>query len=313
MRQLQGPLGPLGKVTGVAPISQGGTGGTTPYDATVNLNGVSVSKFNQPNGPVQADEKGLFPIGLLTAAGLAIGYTLDGPTNLVNGQTSVFRLTNWSNTANVAVGISAGSVTLTNDELTVLAPATGTSVTLSLGDRQVILPVITAGSQIPVIVSPEANSENPAQVTFKTAPFSVAAETYSGWTAISTTGTTSVSIPSNAIGVEIEGRRGDAGAAYLTLSGNNYQLGVSTTRRRIDFVGQATLSILVNGTGSLKYRWVVSSATHTATDWEVSTDPSFSSLVTQSLNDTVNKTEWSTALALGSYYVRVRFYATLAV
>lgn len=313
MRQLQGPYGPIGKVNGIAPITKGGTGASSAAEAVSNLGGISTDSLGKPLGPIKADDQGRLPYTLLVNAGLLVGYSLEGPTNLVNGQTSIYRLTNWSTDTSVAVGVSAGSAVIVGDELHVTAPATGTSVTLSLGDRQIILPVLTPGSQLPVIISPVANSENPAQVTFKTAPFSVAAETYSDWVDVTTTGTTTVSVPTNAIGIEIEGRRGDAGAAYMTLSGNNYQLGVSTTRRRIDFVGQATLSILVNGTGSLKYRWVVSSATHTATDWEVSTDPSFSSLVTQSLNDTVNKTEWSTALALGSYYVRVRFYATLAV
>lgn len=313
MRQLQGPQGPIGKVNGLAPVSKGGTGASSVDEAVANLGGISTKILGEPSGPIRADDQGRLPYGLLTSAGLLVGYALAGPTNLVNGQTSIYQLTNWSTDATVAVGVSAGSAVIIGSELHVTAPATGSSVVLSLGDRQIVIPVLPPGSQLPVIISPVANSENPGAVTFMTAPFSVAAEVYSDWTGITTTGTTTVSIPSNAIGIEIEGRRGDAGAAYMTLSGQHYQLGVSTTNRRVDFAGQATLSILVNGTGSMKYRWVVSSATHASTDWEVATDAAFSSIVAQSMNDTVNKTTWSAVLSNGSYYVRARFNAVLEV
>jgi len=313
MRQLQGPYGPIGKVNGIAPITKGGTGASSAAEAVSNLGGISTDSLGKPLGPIKADDQGRLPYTLLVNAGLLVGYSLEGPTNLVNGQTSIYRLTNWSTDTSVAVGVSAGSAVIVGDELHVTAPATGTSVTLSLGDRQIILPILTPGSQLPVIISPVANSENPGTVTFMTAPFSVAAETYSDWTDVTASGTTTVSVPSNAIGIEIEGRRGDAGAAYMTLSDRNYQLGISTTRRRVDFSGQATLSILINGTGSMKYRWVVSSATHASTDWEVATDAAFSSIVVQSMNDALNKTSWAITLQSGSYFVRARFNAILAV
>lgn len=312
-RQLQSNKARLGRVTGVAPIDKGGTGGATPAEAAQGLGGISRSRLGKPLGPVQADENGRFPLSLLTASGLSVGYTLEGPLTLVNGQTSVFYLTNWSSDATVAVGANVGTAEVIGDEVHVTAPATGSSLTLTIGDRQVVLPIVPYGSQTPVITSPAPGSEASLTVSFATKPFNSAPDLFSGWTDVTASGQTSVSIPSNAIGIEISGRRGTAGAAYMSLSNQVYQLGVSSTRRRVELSGQATLSLWRNGTGELKYRWILPRAAHTASDWEVAVDSAFTTVVASSYNDTVNKTSWSPNLPEGDYFVRTRFYGTLNV
>lgn len=313
MRQLQAQHGPLGKVNGIAPIAKGGTGATTPEEAAVNLKAVPLSKIGQPGGPIQADSQGHLPIELLVATGKVIGYTIEGPDHLVNGEMSIYRFTNWETGAAVSVSVSAGTVEQVDDELHITAPSTGTSVQLTVADRVITLPVAPLGARAPIIITPTEGSENPAAVTFSTAPFAMASETYSDWTSVTAAGTTSVSIPSTAIAIEIEGRKGDLGQAYMLVAGRNCQLGVSTARRREAFTGQSTLSLILSGTGTMKYRWVYSSATHVSTDWQVATDSSFTNIVKQSLADTVNKTQWSTQLTNGNYFVRARFTASISV
>jgi len=94
MRQLQGPYGPIGKVNGIAPITKGGTGASSAAEAVSNLGGISTDSLGKPLGPIKADDQGRLPYTLLVNAGLLVGYSLEGPTNLVNGQTSIYRLTN---------------------------------------------------------------------------------------------------------------------------------------------------------------------------------------------------------------------------
>lgn len=53
-----------------------------------------------------------------------------------------------------------------------------------------------------------------------------------------------------------------------------------------------TLTPTVTGSAFLM-NWVGSADTHLSSDWEVSTDPNFTTIVASSYNDTVNKTSWT--------------------
>ena len=49
---------------------------------------------------------------------------------------------------------------------------------------------------------------------------------------------------------------------------------------------------------------------HSSTDWQIASDSAFSNIVTQSLNDSTNKTSWTVNIAsAGTYYYRVRHKA----
>ena len=58
------------------------------------------------------------------------------------------------------------------------------------------------------------------------------------------------------------------------------------------------------------FQWAGQSTTHLKSDWQVATDSGFTNIVTQSLNDTTNKTSWTTGdLSVSTtYYWRVRYY-----
>ena len=65
-------------------------------------------------------------------------------------------------------------------------------------------------------------------------------------------------------------------------------------------------STVVVTTGS--FTMVSGSDTHTASDWQVSTSSTFATILYESINDTVNKTSWTSgALSVSTqYYIRVR-------
>ena len=80
--------------------------------------------------------------------------------------------------------------------------------------------------------------------------------------------------------------------------------------RRVVLVPGSGINTIVTGTGHLEYRFLSSSFTHTATDWEVATDMNFSNIVASSYNDTVNKLSWVTTLPVGDYFMRFRYHGS---
>lgn len=307
-RQLQGSEASAGLMTAVAPLVKGGTGATTPAGAVQNLGGISRSTLGKPNGLLPADHRGYLPAGVLKDAGFTVGYALEGPSYLVHGLTSVFYITNYSSLSPADVSVDVGSVVVSESEIYLTAPSAGSSVTMHVGERTLTLPLVPPGPFSPELLYPQPNAEVKQTITVYAKPFHAEPDVYGAWVEVVDQDGVNVAIPAGVSGIECLGRRGNAGEAYVTLQGVAYQLGVSTTRRKLDRGYNSSASFFINGTGKLSYRWIYPSAKHIATDWEIARDAEFTDVVLRSLNDAVNLTSWLVTIEPGQYFVRTRYY-----
>lgn len=305
-RQLLAQGAPSGPMTRVATIAEGGTGASTPDEAVSNLGGLSRHLLGQPEGLLQADSRGFFPLEILKASGVTIGYSLQGPKRLVHGQKTVYEITNFNSLSNNSVSISHGSIALVGQTLEITAPVDQDSVEIQIGDRKITLPVIPFEPLAPELTTPYLGETLRRLTTLKTAPFEASLEFYGDWVPV--TENTLVLFPEKSIALEIQGAKGLSGFSFATLGSTSYPLGYSVTKRRIKRGAFQEASFAVSGTGTLRYRFVYPNARHVATDWEVSVDPLFETLIASSMGDTVHLTEWQVELPEGDYFVRTRFH-----
>lgn len=307
-RQLQGAEALMDQMTTIAPINKGGTGASTAEQAIVNLGGVSRDRIGQLGGIAQADTNGHIPISILQEIGLSVGYSITGPEQVVIGQTAFFHISNYNMLNPVEISTDVGSCELIGDVIHVTPPASGTELTLTIGARTLVLPIIEAGIKKPVILFPpgDATPISPG-VTFYTSGFIAGPEQYSEWFEITDTEYT-IAFPVNTTSIICEGRRGETGEATVTIGSNVYGFGVSLTQRELPRNAEGSLVITRSGSGYVRYRWVFLSATHQSSSWDIATDPEFTNLVHTS-HDTVNLTSMAMPeLDMSSiFYLRVRY------
>ena len=110
---------------------------------------------------------------------------------------------------------------------------------------------------------------------------------------------------------------GNPGSAGFVVNGKSYAIDVIMTSPNTPSVVSP-----VNGATNVGSTVVVTSNaftmsgtaidTHAASDWQISTSPTFDTVVSQSINDTVNKTSWTSGSLTTStqYYIRVRHKGT---
>ena len=107
-----------------------------------------------------------------------------------------------------------------------------------------------------------------------------------------------------------------SGAGGFTVNGEMFNVTVIG-----QMPGTPSITSPVNGATNIGSKVVVStgsfsmvsgSDTHAASDWQVSTSPTFATILYESINDTVNKTSWTSgALSVSTqYYIRVRHKGT---
>lgn len=306
-RQLQRKVGPFDDLKVILKIEEGGTGASTAEQAVENLGGIPRTLLGKPGGVAQADSQGYLSADTLNAAGFKIGYSIEGPITLAHGMTSVFHITNYSDLLIPAVSVSDGSVSINGDEISVTAPLTGTEVILTIGEREITIPVYPAGPVPPLIVHPTEGGLSNHRTIVSLSAFRSEVELYGEWTDIST-GTSAIDVTSF-MGIEIEGRRGDAGIISISTNEGSFGIGSSLMRRKIFKTNDINFIAVVSGTAELRYRGIIKNATHVSTDWEVATDHLFQNIVASSYSDTKNLLNWAVELLPGAYFVRSRFHA----
>jgi hypothetical protein len=311
-RQLQQADPFITGFTDVASVDEGGTGSTEVEGAVQNLGGVSRDLLGVPSGILQTDERGFIPTAILREAGFKIGYALEGPESLTPGNVSVFRITNFNSLAIPTVSVDHGSVSVVGDELLVTAPVAGDRVVLTINDREVTLPIYRDGPTPPKIVYPKAGLRIRKRSTIICRAFHSEPEAYSAWTSLDVAGGLYVPLPPLASGIELLGKRGQNGAAFIRTQEGTHQLGESITRRRIFKTNDSEFYLFKSGSGEFTYRWIYPIAEHVSTDWEVATDTAFSELVFSRYADTVNLTSCEVTLPEGVYFIRTRFNGRVA-
>lgn len=104
------------------------------------------------------------------------------------------------------------------------------------------------------------------------------------------------------------------GAGGFILNGRTFSLQIvefkplKPTLVVNDVIGSDTLTAVLQAAGSA-FSTGGGTATHTSTDWQLSTDVAFSSITQQSMADTLNKTSWNTnaVTVKTTYYLRCRY------
>lgn len=306
-RQLLSPWAPAGSVNTVAPLDKGGTGASTPEGAVTNLGGISRNTIGEPGGLLEADRYGHLPMSYLTAAGITVGYALEGPARLVHNQTFTFFMTNYNTQSPIEVSVDVGSVVQVNDEIRVTAPATGESLTLTVGNRTLVLPVHEFSPLPPELLYPTQASDVQMSITAYSGPFQSGVDIYGPWVVVNEENGVQAAIPDGVIAIECDGRKGVAGVSQLELGSTLFSCGTSSTRRRVVRSLENQATFYISGSGSMRYRFIYPAAVHVSTDWQLSSDENFINIVKESLNDTVHLTAWPLELTVGAFYLRSRF------
>lgn len=307
-RQLRPPSVAPDRMTTVAPINKGGSGATSKLQAVSNIGGISRTIRNQPHGVLAAGADGYISSSVLTALGIGAGFSIQGPDHIVRGGTARYFITNFISQQAMDVSVSAGSVTQVGEEILVTAPATGSSLTLSINGREIMIELVDFGPIQPSVIQPTHEGEVSQRFAVFGEPYASYPVDYDTWSAYESGLDEFLDAPAGATGIEVEARRHTAGQVQVRVGTRQYGFGVSTLVRDIDLRGQTQVHLLVTGTGQARYRWRYPSTVHVATDWEVATDALFQNLVFSSYDDVDNLTSLALNLPLGVYYVRHRYY-----
>ena len=109
---------------------------------------------------------------------------------------------------------------------------------------------------------------------------------------------------------------GSPGSSGFVVNGKSYAIDITQRSPQTPSItspvtGATNISSRVTVTSST-FTLSSGSDTHAASDWQISTSPTFATILYQSLNDTVNKTSWTSgALSVSTqYYIRVRHKGT---
>lgn len=156
---------PAGKFTIDVPIVSGGTSADNANQAVTNLGGILKSTINQVAGPIGLNGAGKITI---PAPQLLSDFdiTLSGPDSIPPSGQAQYKITNFHYLLSYAVTTSAGSATIAGDTITVSAPATGSSFTLTINTKTYTISIAGAKPLTPTIISPSNGSSNqPTTVT----------------------------------------------------------------------------------------------------------------------------------------------------
>ena len=152
-RALQTPTPALRNVTIVVPQSKGGTGVTSINSLPAALGIVSKQNMGAPFGVATTDIDGHILSSQLPVSA-ATFVTIDGPDEILQGQTILFKITNYDINTNYAITVSAGTITRSGANLTFVAPNAAQSVLMVVNSRNCVIDVKATAPDKPSILTP---------------------------------------------------------------------------------------------------------------------------------------------------------------
>lgn len=291
----------------VVPISKGGTGASTVQGAVDNLGAIPKSWLGRPNGILMLDENGLIPVSAADIASDIRGQSIDGPLIVQHGSRTQYRVTAVNLFDGIQCTVSAGaSVEIGENSVYVTAPGYGSSMTMVLNGRRIIIGLVPTGVTPPTIITPSVDSTMLPTFTFRSSKMEDSSLRYSNYYPLSTE---LLSVPTRAVAVELDGSEGEQGLVEISFGGKTYGIGKAETNRVVYLNGATEVSAVVTGSAKCDYRWIVSDRVHYSSDWVVARDVSFTDVVFSSTDDRVNLTSLSLYLPQGDYYAKVRYNA----
>lgn len=109
---------------------------------------------------------------------------------------------------------------------------------------------------------------------------------------------------------------GTEGVSGFTINGRTISITILGTKPAAPTITSPVFDAVSTGTvisaTASAFAMVTGSDTHIASDWQIASDTLFTTIISQSLNDTVNKVSWTsgTLLANTTYYIRARYKGT---
>lgn len=139
------------------PVGLGGGGGQTPSESCAALALVSTSDPGAPNGcaPLSADK--VIPIKYLPGAPETV-WCIAGPTFGYTNTTLTYQITNYDSRTAYTVAVTAGTVSRSDDIITLTTPTAQQTITLTVNSKQYSISVFTPYINTPSITSPTAGA-----------------------------------------------------------------------------------------------------------------------------------------------------------
>lgn len=316
------------------PVAEGGSDAGEKVAATDNLGLVTWADGQLPLGPVLLDKDGTIrdsqrPAGVLDPS----IPSLAGPAFVYVYLKGNFKITNFDSSVTYTVTCDKGSVRTVGEDIFYTGGPTPGHDYIRINGHPFLVPLLPKPIQAPLITAPLDGSTNVInQVTVTTSAFNTTqpdTHVATDWEIALDSGFANIVFQSLADTIHLTSwpvtglqpnteyyiRARHIGAIYLEGPWTVKPAHVKTVKQ----FNPLTPSIVspVNGISSLDLSFgIVGSAftsltgeSQAAADWQLATDPNFTTIIAQTTNDAVNKTTWSVSgLSYWMiYYIRVRY------
>lgn len=293
---------------GTVGIDKGGTGGTSVAQALTNLGYIPSSSLGQANGPIPLID-GLIPAEYLPGVDGYIPTVLGAPRQFA-GSTRTLSITNYDSwtTYNISAQYgSLGSLSTVGSDTGSFSYTAPTEVPVSGKDNITInginfdIEILTPRIGKPSVVSPVENYSGMLS--------DIGSFTSSNYAPGSTQMLDSISVignlgsfvcPTGTDKIRVLNRSGTT----ATVSQGGVVKSVPPGSE-LEWAGSGTWNYGVSG--QVQVEFLQGTNPHASSDWQISTASDFSTVMYQSLSDTINKLSWANPIQQGGiYYVRVR-------
>ena len=270
-------------------------------------------------------------------------FVLSGPTTVYINQSVTYLINDYDAFSSFSVSVNAGSASISGNNITFTAPNVAGSVTMTISSgslsRNVTITILTSGVQAPIVTNPASNPYTyyigtlaANSFTFTTGAFVAlgAADTHlnSDWQLASDAAFTTIvqsSLASAANKTTWIQTLSTPATYYLrvrhrgTGNGTSSYSAVVTLNVLAASVQAPTITSPASGTlnynspnvtfTSSAFVYLGTFDAHASSDWQLSTDSGFGTIVQSSIASTTNKTTWTvTGLNVATtYYARVRY------
>lgn len=317
-------------------ISKGGHSGITAAEGATNLNLVTPAVLDQPSGVAATDADNYLAAGVVPAFNDVLDIVnVTGPTTISVNQVVTYTITDYESFKNYVITTIGGTAVRNGDTITYTGPSSLVPASMTINGRQINILVSALGTvTTPQITSP-TNNETGVAKTFQATSnqFSmqtgVATHQASDWQLASDAAFTNiinqVTASTNYLTSWLIAGLADSATyylrvRYLTNNGlySNWSTPVAFTSVSINAVTQPSIlspvnlatnqNLVVNFTSN-PFDTIGSGDTHEGSDWQLSSNAGFTSIVSSVTNSAINKLTWSVnGLSGGStYYARVRY------
>lgn len=315
------------------PVELGGTQSGRRKGAVENLGLVTSDQAGKPNGPVLLDEFGVVarnqrPAGVNDPS----APSLNGPLRVYATTTSKYFITNYDTQTAYVVAATGGTVVRTGETLSCTAGTQEGPGSITVNG--IVLPITIDPIPVntPIITAPSNNATGLLdKVSIVASPFSATqpdTHASSDWQLATDAGFTTIVKQSmgdmvNKTSWQVTGLLPNTDY-YLRVRYIGATYGASKWSTVVKFTtlirfvpDTPVITAPTDGTSGLAASFQLTGSTflsrsgdtHAASDWQIATDQGFTTIIKQSLNDSVNKTSWKPGgLAFNTnYFVRVRY------